>query len=112
MTKILWVIAILAGLAAIAVMNGQPDRLVRGQIQTVLVRTGVSDDRADCMARRMVERLTYGQIAALWRMQAPQLETQTPGDLREFLTRIRQVDDPEIVSVTVSSAGLCALGLA
>jgi hypothetical protein len=73
-----------------------------------LVNAGLSPQLAGCMAHRMAGRLSLGQLMRL--RDLPQArESVTIG---EFLHRVRALRDPEILSITSSSAALCATGLA
>lgn len=78
------------------------------RLRTGLVNAGLSPPLAGCMAHRMAGRLSLGQLMRL--RDLPQArESVTIG---EFLHRVRALRDPEILSITSSSAALCATGLA
>jgi hypothetical protein len=73
-----------------------------------LVNAGLSPPLAGCMAHRMAGRLSLGQLMRL--RDLPQArESVTIGD---FLHSVRALRDPGILSITSSSAALCATGLA
>lgn len=77
-------------------------------MRTGLVNAGLSRPLAACMAERMVDRLSLAQLMRLADLpKARQAES-----LDRFLRRVRALGDPEILSVTTSSAALCATGLA
>jgi hypothetical protein len=38
-------------------------------------------------------------------------EPDSPQNLGDYVKRVRRIDDAEVVAVTVSSAGLCAIGI-
>ena len=78
-------------------------------MQSALVDAGLSERNADCMAGRMVDRLTIDQLRKLEAMKAREGE---PTDLASYVRRVRNVGDAEVISVTASSAALCATGLA
>ncbi len=73
-----------------------------------LVDAGIDQQTAGCMADRMVHRLSLQQLRRL----ADLGKAERSRDLDQFLYRVRSLDDPKIVGVTVSSAALCATGLA
>ena len=72
-----------------------------------LIKAGLSPKMADCMAPRMADRLSIAQLR--------QLAAIGKGDgkksVKHVLKRLRDLDDPQIVSVVSSSAALCATGL-
>lgn len=72
-----------------------------------LVDAGIDQQTAACMADRMVHRLTLPQLRRLSDIG----KAERSRDLDQFLYRVRSLDDPRIVGVTVSSAALCATGL-
>ena len=78
------------------------------RLRAGLVNAGLSPPLAGCMAHRMAGRLSLGQLMRL--RDLPQArESVTIG---EFLHRVRALRDPGILSISTSSAALCATGLA
>ncbi|MGH6612895.1 hypothetical protein [Sphingomonas sp.] len=73
-----------------------------------LIKAGIPKPIAGCMARRMVDRLSLLQLRRLSALG----KAKQSRDIEQFLRSIRSLNDPEIVRVTTSSAGLCAVGLA
>jgi hypothetical protein len=99
-------------LAAGALLTGLADPLVRWQVKGALIESGIGEKRATCMAERMVERLTLGQLWKLRQgMAAQQGEPEERYGLGELIKRLRRVDDGEAVAVLTTSAGLCAIGI-
>ena len=78
------------------------------QVRAGLVNAGLSPPLAGCMAGRMVDRLSLMRLRRLGDLPRAR-ESVSAG---EFLHRVRALRDPEILSVTSSSAALCATGLA
>lgn len=78
------------------------------RLRTGLVNAGLSRPLAACMAERMVDRLSLAQLMRL----ADLPKAREAESLDRFLRRVRALGDPEILSVTSSSAALCATGLA
>lgn len=97
-----------AALAAL-LSAGCVQTIAESRVQSALIDVGLSPGNADCMAGRMVDRLTIDQLRKLEAMKARQGE---PTDLASYVRRVRNVGDAEVISVTASSAALCATGLA
>ena len=86
-------------------LGGGLQRYERYHVRGALIEAGFSDKRADCMAGRMVKRLSLYQ---LWKLQRFAEEKHTVG---AYVRGVRRVSDSEAVAVTASSAALCATGL-
>ncbi|MCR9180331.1 MAG: hypothetical protein NXH71_08895 [Erythrobacteraceae bacterium] len=112
MRKLIIAVLLLALLAGGALLTGLANPLVERQVQTALVKAGVGDARAACMAGRMVKRLT---IAQLWQirqgMAARDGEPHEAYGLGALVKRLRRVEDGEAVGVLTASAALCAIGV-
>lgn len=79
------------------------------RVRNGLVSAGLSRPMASCMAARMVERLNLLQLRRLGRIgdvDGQALRTMT---VDQLLERTRALRDPEILSVTTTAAGICAL---
>lgn len=78
------------------------------RLRTGLVNAGLSQSIAACMADRMVDRLSLLQLRRLGSLAS--LKDKNAGDLslNQFLHKVRALKDPEILTVTTSSAALCA----
>ena len=99
-------------LGAGALFTGLANPLVEMQVKGALVESGIGEKRAACMAERMVDRLTIGQLWKLRQGMAPQEGEPEEGyGLGELVKRLRRVGDGEAVAVLTTSAGLCAVGL-
>jgi hypothetical protein len=97
--------AVLAG-AMIFLAAGCTDMIAENRVRSALIDAGLSERDADCMARRMVDRLS---IAQLRKLEA--LKGQT-NSLAEFLAGVERIGDAEAIAVTASSAALCTTGIA
>jgi hypothetical protein len=79
------------------------------RVRTALMDAGLSKPVSSCMAERMVDRLSLGQLQKLSRLGAlrdTKIRNLTVG---EFLKQTRALGDPEILTV-VTTAGLgCAI---
>ncbi|MDB5674244.1 MAG: hypothetical protein JWM65_1226 [Sphingomonas bacterium] len=76
-------------------------------VRAGLINAGIDQRTATCMADRMVHRLSLLQL----RRMAGLGKAEHSRDLDQLLYRLRSLNDPEIVTVTASSAALCKLGL-
>jgi hypothetical protein len=112
MRRLLIWIVVLAVLAGGALFSGLANPLVAWQVKGSLVEAGIGEKRAECMADRMVERLTLPQLWKLRQGMAPQAgEPENAEGLGELVKRLDRVGDGEAVAVLTTSAGLCALGI-
>lgn len=96
----------LTPLAAIAACATPQNRVEAG-----LIKAGVSPRMASCMAPRMADRLSVGQLRKLQALS--HVARRGPGKMRvnELLDDVRALDDPEIVGVTSKAALVCALDI-
>lgn len=104
-------LAIAALFAALAI-GGCVDRIAESRIRTALVSAGLSPRDADCMAGRMVDRLTIEQLRRLEALSGQSRESLSQLSLAQYADLVRAIGDAEVVAVTTSSAALCATGLA
>ena len=92
-------------LAALA-LTGCVAKLAEGRVKSALVGAGLSEPNADCMAERMTDRLSLGQLRKLEALRGAK---RTVWD---YVAAVRKVGDTKVLSVTTSAAALCASGLA
>jgi hypothetical protein len=112
MKKLLLWIVVLAVLAGGALFSGLANPLVAWQVKGSLIEAGVGEGRAQCIADRMVERLTLPQLWKLRQGMAPQPgEPENAEGVGELVKRLDRVGDGEAVAVLTTSAGLCAIGI-
>jgi len=112
MKKLLVWILVLTAMAGGALFSGLANPLVEWQVKGALVEAGVGEERAGCMAERMVDRLTIVQLWKLRQGMAPQPGEPEEGyGLGELIKRLDRVGDGEAVAVLTTSAGLCAIGI-
>ncbi len=83
-----------------------PSKLAYGQVKSAMVDAGLSDANAACMASRMTDRLSIGQLQKLKALKGEKRS------LWDYVSAVRRVGDTEAIEVTASSAALCASGLA
>ena len=103
--------AVLPLLILMLATGGCVQKIAESRVRSALVDAGLSDKNASCMAGRMVDRLTIGQLRKLEALKARAGERERPLTVGEYLERVRRVGDSEVIAVTASSAGLCAVGL-
>ena len=79
------------------------------RVRTALVNAGLPRPMASCMAQRMVDRLSLGQLQKLSRLSGISKAQFGQLSVSELLRRTRALGDPEILTV-VTTAGLgCAI---
>lgn len=79
------------------------------RVRNGLMSAGLSAPVSACMADRMVDRLSLGQLNKLNGLG--KLRKRKPGDVtvKEFVRQTRSLQDPEIVGVVTSSGVVCAV---
>jgi hypothetical protein len=80
--------------------------IAESRVRSALIEAGLSEANADCMAERMVDRLTIDQLRKLEALKG--VRRSVP----DFLAAVGRVGDSEVIAVTASSAALCTSGLA
>ncbi|ANK14250.1 hypothetical protein A9D12_09455 [Erythrobacter neustonensis] len=104
--------ASLAALGLGAVMlAGCVQTIAESRVQSALVDAGLDRANADCMATRMVDRLTIDQLRKLEALKPQGNEPARPTTLQGYVDRVARVGDAEVLAVTSSSAALCVAGL-
>lgn len=83
-----------------------PSKLAYGQVKSAMIDAGLSERNSACMAERMTDRLSLGQLQKLKRLKG---EKRSLGD---YVGAVGRVGDTEALAVTASSAAVCATGLA
>ena len=78
------------------------------RLRTGLVDAGLSQPIAACMAERMVDRLSLLQLRRLGSLSTLKDKRMSELSLNQFLHKVRALKDAEILTVTTSSAALCA----
>ena len=109
MRKVLIIIVLLA-IVGIAVWGyfGGVERVTAGRIETALVERGVPAPVAACMGTRLSERLTITQLNELRQLGERESEAGMPASTVEFLERLRNVEDRELIEVVGTSAAICS----
>ena len=79
------------------------------RLRTGLQDAGLSKAMAACMAERMVDRLSLVQLRRLSALGSLKDKHIADLTLDQFFRKIRALKDPEILTVSTSSAAICAL---
>lgn len=79
------------------------------RLRSGLQNAGLSKAMSSCMAERMVDRLSLVQLRRLSALGSLKDKSITDLTLDQFLRKVRALKDPEILTVSTSSAALCAL---
>ncbi|AMO73011.1 hypothetical protein [Sphingorhabdus sp. M41] len=98
------IIVMMTALLALAACATPETRVRNG-----LISAGLSAPISACMADRMVDRLSLGQLSKLNGLG--KLRKHKAGDvtINEFVKQTRALQDPEIVGVVTSSGVVCAV---
>lgn len=112
MRKLVFAVIVLALLVGIALQTGLAKPVVQWRVEAALLESGMPEKRAQCMAARMVDRLSVWQLYELRQGMAPRAgESERPDGLGDLIKRLRRGTDTETVAVVSTSAGLCAIGI-
>lgn len=79
------------------------------RIRTALVEAGLPIPIAGCMADRMVDRLSLGQLSKLRGLGKLKDKKAREITIEEFVKRTKALQDPEILGVVTSSGLICAV---
>lgn len=104
--------AALGAAACALLLTGCVSRIAESRVESALLKAGLSERNAACMAERMVDRLSISQLRKLEALRGKPGEPIKPRTLRQYVERVRAVGDAEVLAVTSTSAALCATGLA
>jgi hypothetical protein len=96
---------LLIPLATFALLGGCVEKVAEHRVRAALVHAGLSEGNAECMAQRMVDRLTISQLRKLEALQGEKRS------IADYVVAVQRVNDAEVLAVTTSSAALCATGL-
>ncbi|WP_379922117.1 hypothetical protein [Erythrobacter sp. R86502] len=102
----------LGGLGLAAILLGAcAQTIAKSRVESALIDAGLDRGNADCMATRMVDRLTIDQLRKLEALKPQGNEPARPTTLKGYVDRVARVGDAEVLAVTSSSAALCVVGL-
>lgn len=89
--------------------DGLLEQVTEARVEQALLANRVPAPMADCMAPKLVDRLSIGQLVKLERMAPEDGETAIPLSIGEAMARLRRVDDREAVEQLVTVAGGCGV---
>ena len=95
---------IVAGVAVLA-LSGCVENIKQDRVKVALINTGLSEQLADCMSRRMAQKLTIAQLHRLQALGGPKQSWM------DYVASVQRVHDPDAMEVLISSAALCRAGL-
>lgn len=104
------VLLVVLGVGAWLYWGGGMQVVTEHSVRVALVEAGVPESQAECMAPRMAEKLTPQQLRRLERVAPQEGEAKLPHNAGDALDRIRRVDDPQAVEVTIRAAAACTFG--
>ena len=81
------------------------------KVRNSLIKAGLSEPMAACMAGRMVDRLSLTQLRRLSSMASIKEKNLGQMTLDELIYRTRALQDPEILSVVNASGLRCAIAI-
>lgn len=93
-------------LSALATACAPP---LEGRIAGELVEAGLPQPIARCMAERWADRLSIVQLRKIAELTRHARDESGRITVGRFVTRVRALDDPEIVQVVTRSSVYCAL---
>ncbi|QFT77172.1 hypothetical protein [Erythrobacter sp. THAF29] len=91
--------------------DGLLEQVTEARVEQALLDNSVPPEMASCMAPRLVDRLSIGQLRKLERMAPQDGETAIPLSMGEAMARLRRVDDREAVETLVRAGGTCGFDL-
>jgi hypothetical protein len=96
---------LLISVVLLAVTAGCAQQVAEHRVRAALRGAGLSERNADCMAHRMVRKLTIHQLHEL---EALKGEKRSVAD---YVIAVERVGDARAIAVTAKSAAVCELGL-
>ena len=115
MRRLLVIVLVLAAIAGAAWFllrdGGVVEQVTEARVETALLHNGFPKPMAECMAPRLVDRLSIAQLKKLERLGAQEGETAIPLSTGEAMARLRRVEDREAVEALVTVGGGCGFDL-
>jgi hypothetical protein len=87
--------------------DGVVEQVTEARIEAALTANGVPQGMSECMADRLVDRLSLTQLRKLERAAPQDGESRIPVSTDDALARLRRVDDEEAVEQVVITATRC-----
>lgn len=77
--------------------GGWLNQVTEDRVEDALIVNGVPLPIAACMAPKLTERLSVGQLRSLEKLAPAEGEERVPSSLSDALDRLNRVEDPEAV---------------
>ncbi|MEE4199398.1 hypothetical protein [Erythrobacter sp.] len=108
---IILVAVLLIGLGAWLLLRGDGvvEEVTEARVAEALLDNGVPPAMTQCMAPRLVDRLSIAQLQKLERLAPRANEGAVPTNLDEALDRMRRVGDDQAVEQLVLVSGRCGI---
>jgi len=91
--------------------DGLLEQVTEARVAEALISNGVPPVMTQCMAPRLVDRLSISQLRALERAKRQAGESAIPLSTREAMARLERINDREAVEQLVIVAGGCGFEL-
>ena len=85
--------------------SGCVSKLAYPRVKSALLDAGLSERNSACMADRMTDKLSIGQLRRLEVLRSKKRS------LADYVVAVRRLSDAELLEVTATSAALCTTGL-
>jgi hypothetical protein len=79
------------------------------RIERGLIEAGLSRKQSACMAERMADKLSVGQLLKLRSLSNMKDNNVRDMTIEQFLRNVRALRDPEILSITTRAGVGCAI---
>lgn len=89
-------------IAGLISMTGCVSKLAYPRVKETLMDVGIPEAPAACMAGRMTDKLSLAQLRRLKALKGPKR------NLADVIVMVSQLDDPELIRVTLSAAAKCS----
>ena len=96
--------------AALALVLASCASVAEDRVSSALMEAGLSRAMSECMAERMVDRLSLRQLNDLRRLAGLREEARDM-PITEFLDRARSIVDAETYAVVTRAGLACAVGV-
>lgn len=81
----------------------------QARVEAGLMKAGLPQPMAECMADRMVRKLSITQLRRLQSLSTVPKTDYRAISIDQFVHKVRALEDPEIIGVTSKAALICAL---
>lgn len=89
--------------------GGVLERVTEERVEGALLANGLPAPMAECMAEKLVDKLSISQLQKLEKLGPQGGESRIPETGAAAVERLRRVEDSEAVSALISSATTCGI---